>query len=62
VRGRVVVHETLQTQLQEVSSVEIGFVGLGRMGTDMSARIHRDPEHRDVATDDVPTPVLTAST
>jgi len=31
--------------------VQIGFVGLGRMGGNMVARIHRDSEHRVVATD-----------
>ena len=31
--------------------MQIGFVGLGRMGGNMVARIHRDSEHRVVATD-----------
>lgn len=33
------------------SSVQIGFVGLGRMGGNMVHRIHRDSEHRVVAFD-----------
>ena len=31
--------------------MQIGFVGLGRMGGNMVARIHRDSKHRVVATD-----------
>ena len=31
--------------------MQIGFVGLGRMGGNMVARIHRDSDHQVVATD-----------
>ncbi|MGB0871843.1 MAG: NAD(P)-binding domain-containing protein, partial [Solirubrobacterales bacterium] len=33
------------------SSVQIGFVGLGRMGGNMVHRIHRDSDHKVVAFD-----------
>jgi 6-phosphogluconate dehydrogenase len=40
--------------------VQIGFVGLGRMGGNMVARIHRDSDHQVVATDHDPDSITKA--
>src|SRR5688500_12201925 len=44
-------HDTVRQTSDQGAAVQIGFVGLGRMGGNMVHRIHRDSDHQAVAFD-----------